>query len=541
MLSKQSENCSVTDYSRKEIIEELNHILSSPLFSRSVVLTNFLKFIVEETLNGKTEGLKEYTIAVNALGKPSDFNPQIDAIVRIHAGRLRRLLKEYYDDLGKFDTIKIEVVKGTYVPIFRTNFIPEKKSDVSIGKMPNQFSRAKLTLAVLPFRNLCPNGEYQFFADGFGEELTRTFSNFQDIAVVAHHSTRIYASNHADVRIIGSDLGVHYLITGSVKRSSTAIRINVALIETMKGMQVWSETYNHELNIDNLIDIQDQIISNVCSILGGYYGFIIHENWKTHRKTILSVDSFDAALWNYYLHMNFSLETYMQTRLALEEALKINPNYATGLAMLSELYLDAYSLGFPTVTEPVKEAYELAKKAVKMDPQCQHAYQQLGWANIYMKRKEEAIKALEYCLSLNPSSVSTIGTVGFGMACVGEYDRALELLLQSLDLNPHCPWWFYLGFFFVYYHNGDYVKALDYANKIETMDVFYEPLSKAIAKAQLGLLPEIGEDVNILTDKYSDILANLKAALSTTLYDTDLVEKIIEGCKKAGLIVGEKN
>lgn len=213
MLSKQSENCSVTDYSRKEIIEELNHILSSPLFSRSVVLTNFLKFIVEETLNGKTEGLKEYTIAVNALGKPSDFNPQIDAIVRIHAGRLRRLLKEYYDDLGKFDTIKIEVVKGTYVPIFRTNFIPEKKSDVSIGKMPNQFSRAKLTLAVLPFRNLCPNGEYQFFADGFGEELTRTFSNFQDIAVVAHHSTRIYASNHADVRIIGSDLGVHYLIT----------------------------------------------------------------------------------------------------------------------------------------------------------------------------------------------------------------------------------------------------------------------------------------------------------------------------------------
>ena len=85
----------LSDYSRKEILEEMNRILCSDGFARSSVLSNFLKFIVEETLKGNTDGLKEYTIAVNALGKSEDFNPQIDAIIRIHAGRLRRLLNEY--------------------------------------------------------------------------------------------------------------------------------------------------------------------------------------------------------------------------------------------------------------------------------------------------------------------------------------------------------------------------------------------------------------------------------------------------------------
>src|SRR5690606_23913179 len=134
-----------------------------------------------------TEGLKEYTIAVSALGKPDDFNPQIDAIVRIHAGRLRRLLNEYYMGIGITDTIKIEVVKGTYVPIFRPHLINKTKEIVKEESEKNTntktttktddnnsvvFSRSKITLAVLPFRNLWQGGEYQFFVDGFGEELT---------------------------------------------------------------------------------------------------------------------------------------------------------------------------------------------------------------------------------------------------------------------------------------------------------------------------------------------------------------------------------
>ncbi len=533
MQSKLKNNIKALECSETDILVELNRILSSDLFSRSSVLSKFLKFIVEETIACRTEELKEYTIAVSALGKSTDFNPQIDAIVRIHAGRLRRLLKEYYASSGKTDAIKIELVSGTYVPVFRNHLTSKQKDTAANIVQPISYSRTKLTLAVLPFRNLCPTNEYQFFVDGFGEEMTRIFSKFQSIDVIAHHSARKYASALEDIRMIGTDLGVHYLINGSVKRSSEEIIVNVGLIEVLKGRQVWSQTYNHALNIDNLMDIQNKITESVYSILGGYYGFLIHENYNTRRTSNLTLDSFDAALWNYYFHMNYSKDAYIKTRQALENAVANDPEYALGLAMLSGLYLDGYSLGYPTIEDPVGEAYRIAKKAIAIDPQCQHAHQEYAWANLHMKRKEEAIKSMEYCLALNPSSVSSKGTVGFGMACAGEYKRAHELLTQSLELNPHCPWWFYFGFFLVHYQNKEYSMALQYANKIEASDVFLNPLAKATAKAQLGLTSEALEDINVLKEKHPMVLDNLPMYLNSFLLDTDIIDDLVCGVNKS--------
>ena len=494
--------------------------------------------------------MKEYTIAVSALGKAEDFNPQIDAIIRIHAGRLRRLLNEYYMGSGINDTLRIEVVKGTYVPVFRTQSIHspkiqteaeakvEAKEAVKVTHAPVVFSRSKITLAVLPFRNLLQDGENQFFVDGFGEELTRLFSAFQDIAVVAHYSTRKYANKPEDIRIIGSDLGIHYIITGSVKRSSDNIRVNVEMLKTINGMQVWAKTYNYPLNIENLINIQDQIVENVCAVLGGYYGFIIQESLRSNGPIASSVESFDATFWNYYFHMNYSEETYLKTREALEKAISHDPNYATGLAMLAELYVLAKTLGYPTVKEPLKVALELTKKTLRIDPQCQHANHEYGWINVYLQNKDEAVKALEYALTLNPSSVSLMGGIGFNLACAGEYDRAHTLLTQSLDLNPHCPWWFYFGFFLVYYKKQDYKKALEYANKIETVDVFIDPLVKAAAKAQLGLLDEAKDDIRLLNAKFPVIMSSLYPTLDAFLLDKPLVDQIIDGAKKAGVRIG---
>ncbi|PZX55582.1 tetratricopeptide repeat protein [Algoriphagus chordae] len=536
MLPEKDEDLSLF-HSENEVLDQLNRILSSDLFYKSSVLCSFLKFVVEETIAGRTDGLKEYTIGVNALGKPADFNPQIDAIIRIHAGRLRRLLNEYYSGPGNHDSIKIEIVKGTYVPLFRNQVIIKTEGEVTEQRKSVEFDRTKLTLAVLPFRNLCSKNEFQFFVDGLGEELTRNFSLSQDISVVAHYSTRKYAAQPEDIRVIGAELGAHYMITGSVKRSAGEIRVNVALVETMKGIEVWSHTYTNVLNIDNLMNIQDQIIENIYSCLGGYYGVIIRKSTIAQRRGFSNIASFDASLWNYYYHMNFSLESYLTTRKALEEALAVDPNYAHGLAMLAELHLDAYSLGYPTVEDPVNESYKLVKKAIKIDPECQHAYQELGWTNVYLKRKEDAINALEHCLSLNPSSVSSIGAVGFGMACAGEYKRAHILLTQSIELNPHCPWWFYLGFFLVYYQNKQYEKALEFANKIETKDVFMDPLAKVITKAQLGLTDKSQDDLNKLAEEFPEIMADLGPTLNTFLLDNSLIDDIMAGLNKAKVTV----
>src|SRR5690606_367315 len=133
--------------------------------------------------------------------------------------------------------------------------------------------------------------------------------------------------------------------------------------------------------------------------------------------------------------------------------------------------------------------------------------------------------------------VSLMGGIGFNLACAGEFDRAEVLLTQSLDLNPHCPWWFYFGFFLVHYQKKQYDKALIYANKIETVDVFLDPLTKAAAKGQLGKEDEAQDDVRLLNEKYSKIMSTLYATLDSFLLDKPLIGEIIEGVKKAGLSI----
>jgi len=178
------------EYTNEEVLAQLERILSSKICANSNVLCNFLRFIVEETLKGNTDGLKEYTIGVSALGKPPGFNPQIDAIVRIHAGRLRRLLKEYYSGPGLTDPIKIEVVKGTYVPVFRSQLVNNQNGKAVDHGQPTQYSRSKLTLAILPFRNLCPDEKYQFFVEFFHVFRSRVLFTIEygrsNVAVTIH-------------------------------------------------------------------------------------------------------------------------------------------------------------------------------------------------------------------------------------------------------------------------------------------------------------------------------------------------------------------
>jgi TolB-like protein/Tfp pilus assembly protein PilF len=537
MQSKLIKNKSLQVNAKKDVLNQLNHILSSDLFTRSNVLSSFLKFIVEETVNGNTSDLKEYTIAVNGLGRSDDFNPQIDAIVRIHAGRLRRLLNEYYMGPGKTDLVKIEVVKGTYVPVFRANAINKTNEIVTEIQKPIQHSRTRITIAVLPFRNLCSDGEYQFFVDGFGEELTRIFSTNKDVAVIAHHSTRKYAINHEDVRIIGANLGAHYLINGSVKRSNTKIQISVGLIESLNGTLIWSKKYTHLLDKEEFIDIQDQINNDVFSILSGHYGFITRDTMSGLQDAMKqNLVGFDAILWNYHAQMTHSLEACSLSREALEKALEEDSDNIMCLVMLGDLYLNLHLLGYPNIEDPVNEACRLIKKAIKLAPLSQNAYLAYGWANVCLGKQEEAIKALNHCIELAPLSASTSGDIGFSLICAGEYKRSYALLQQSLDLNPYCPWWYYMGFFFVHYQNENYEKALQAAQKMNASeDVFLDPLLMAAAKGQLGLISEAKEEIQLLNEKFQPILADININLESFVLDRNLIDNIVKGVKLAGL------
>ena len=191
-----------TNISPEVIQRQLQSLLNCEQLKNSQVLSKFLEYIVSEKLSGREEKIKEYTIGLKALGKPSDFNPQLDAIVRIHAGRLRRIVRQYYQEIGMNDDVIIDIPKGTYVPSFEMRY-PKVSGITSLvheGNRSVEYTTHnslrqhlnKPVVAVLPFHNLSSENSMNYFVDGIGEQLSIELARFENISVLSYYSTHQY-------------------------------------------------------------------------------------------------------------------------------------------------------------------------------------------------------------------------------------------------------------------------------------------------------------------------------------------------------------
>lgn len=193
---------------------QLQKIIADPLFCVSDILKRFLLFVTEETLQGRSNQIKEYTIGVNVLHKPTSFNPRQDAIVRIHAGRLRRALHQYYKDAGSLDPIYVSIPKGCYQPVFAANN----------GSRIDEESRLVQK-----------------------EELLNP--DFPDIAGP-------------------------FVVTGNMQYADDRLRISVQMINSETHEEMWNQVVEYKVSKSNAFDIQDDIAKKLASAVGEYYRFI---------------------------------------------------------------------------------------------------------------------------------------------------------------------------------------------------------------------------------------------------------------------------
>ena len=517
-----------------EVLNQLKLILSHELFNNSAVLSNFLKYIVEETLAGNLKSLKEYTIGVNGLGKKADFNPQIDAIVRIHAGRLRRLLTEYYNGPGVQDRIVIEVVKGSYVPVFSQRHSREDFPMILSPSMNEirHITLSKVSVAILPFRNLCPTHDHQYFADALGEEFTRVFSTSQEFSVIGHHSTLKHAELHTDLHTIGLKLHAQYIITGTVMKDENHFRITVGLLETDLRTQLWSKVFEYETKV-GFLQVQDETIQDVYTTLGGPFGFIVRHSALTSKTISEDAIAFDAALYNYQFQTNFSFYSYAKTRKVLEVILQANPQFALALGMLAELYLWGHILCYPTVEDPVSTSLRLAHKARNTDPLSKQAGFSFLWSSLYAKGNESIQHEIDQLLNQTPPATLDAAKFATLLVWAGHYEGAGALLEQSIKLHPHYPWSFDLALGLLYFKDGRYADALEVIDRIGVTDVYLVDLIKIVLLTKSGSPKEAKYYLNTLEENYAFVASHLKAHLSNFLFDNALIEEILEGVREA--------
>src|ERR1043166_5694290 len=213
--------------------------LAHELFARSERMGRFLRLAVERALDGRSGELKEYSIGVEVFDRKPSYDPRVDPVVRVEARRLRAKLKAYYEGDGRHDPIQIELLTGSYVPHFTHR-------EVALPRLPMD-EAGVITMAVMPFANLSPEPENEYFSDGLTEELIHALTKVPGMRVVAWNTMAQLRGQQHDLPAMRRDLGSRAVLTGSVRMSGPHLRVRAQLIDTGTSVYLWSETYDRQM------------------------------------------------------------------------------------------------------------------------------------------------------------------------------------------------------------------------------------------------------------------------------------------------------
>jgi TolB-like protein len=532
-----------TAYPSPEAVkEQLQLLLNHEEFKRSPILTRFLEHVVLTKLGGREEEIKEYTIATNVLKRPSDFNPQLDATVRIHAGRLRNILLRYYYTGGVNAPIVISIPKGTYVPVFEIND-KNLQHPVSIrAEMILNEKHAPLfkqvhknpVLAVLSFHDLSPEPSNDGFLTALSEQLSTELAKFDNLSVISFYATQrmdAVADHFRDLR----NEGVDYVITGSLRFFNGTMKINVQLTSVDNGNILWSESFlRHQITNENAFDVQDEVTSIIANIIADdpkMMGNLI----KARQLGNLSGGSVVLeAIGNYFDYTyDYNSTKFEATFKAVENAYKIEEENVLIVSILSKLYLDLYACAAHRNEGILEKGIELAKKAVSLDTRSQFAQKALAWAMALTGDKNKAEEAIDHCMEINPTAASSLSTLGLGLIMMGDFEKGHTMLKRSVKLHHNPYTCAKLGFSLYYYQNKNFTESSRWLNLLPPFDVPFSRLLKIAVDGNLkGKAVDASKSVSEIQGQEQDIVGRI-------VLDPKLRAEIFDGWKRAGFVCKE--
>ena len=515
---------------------QLERILQSAEFRASAKQGKFLNFVVDETLEGRTSQIKGYTIAVAVYERSEKFDPQVDPIVRVEAGRLRRALEHYYLTAGKNDPVRIKIPKGGYVPTFHKVQNPPSGVKRHISEPEDSALTAGPSIAVMPLINLTNDKEQDYFTDGLTEELTNELARYQDFQVIASQSTMRFKGQQIDPKEVGRALGVRFFLMGSFRRDLKTVKVTIQLLDTSTAEQIWGKSYKRDQTAADLIEIQEEIATRVIGAIADQFGIIKRRlSRESRKKAPADIKVYDAILRFYHYETELTPVAFEKALAALEQAIEIDPEYGLAWAMFSHLHADNYALGFCEIKAPLEKALTFAQKGVALAPDNQFARDALTLVHFHRGDKDSFLQHAEDTIALNPNSPYVVGVAGWHMTLYGEWDRGLKLLKKGMKLNPYHPSWFHLAPFMDYYNRGEYADAFSEAMKFNFPEIYLDPMMRAAALGQLGRQNEAKTAVGQLLKLEPDFATRGRWIINRYVKVDALIDKVIEGLRKAGL------
>ncbi|MGH8094852.1 MAG: hypothetical protein ACREIF_15495 [Chthoniobacterales bacterium] len=396
-------------------------------------------------------------------------------------------------------------------------------------------------VAVLPFKYGGSNSDLTALAEGLTEEIVTGLSRFSYLKVIARGSTARYANESVDIRSAGKELGARYVMEGSLRQAGATIRLAVQLVDATNGAHLWAENYERSFTPESVFALQDDLVPRVVSTVADQNGILTRWMSETLRsKSEDTLTPYEAVLRAFTYFERFTPEEHLVVRRILERAAREAPDYADCWAMLSIIYAVEFADGFNTGPNPLDRALTAAQRAVRLAST--NALGHYGLAFVYFLRKENASfrAAAEKALALNPMDGSVMGILGVLINCAGELERGCQIAEAAMQLNPNHSALFRWAAFTNAYVQGKYAEALELAVRINMPNYFYAHAGRAAALGQLGQREGAEKELRELLVLRPDFATAARREYAKW-YDSETVEHIIEGLRKAGLAIPEKD
>jgi adenylate cyclase len=560
-----------------EVRAALDSILRSSCFEHAGRASDFLRFVVGETLKGDGDRLKGYTIAIHVFGRPADFDAQSDPLVRVEALRLRQRLTEYYAGAGAADPVRLDLPRGSYavkaayarhepavgaaaaadaVPAaaqvggaaqrrtpavawaaagalliaacglaafsWYTPAAEPPRADVA----PERAHRTRI--AVVPLENLGGGAGLDRLAAGLTEEIMLRLDDL-DVFVIATQA-KWYGPGAPLDGVLGTEHS--YVLTGSVRDMSNAVRITLRIIEAETGTQIWSSAYDEPASIEDRPELQ-AVVARDAAAAAAPFGPVFDAELALARRAAHTLELPDCRTRYRAFRRAADPALFPDAFACFQSIVNRRPGLSDAWAGMAMMFVDEHML-HPGDGESLNRASAAVDKALRLDGESVLANAALTRVQYY-SGDPAFVSTAEKALALDPRNTEMLGLVGILLAAYGDTVHGAELVDRALHLSPQPRPIFNLGHVFAELAEGEPCAALPLAQKLEAPKWFIAAMVTAAAAGLCGDRDAAAEARARLLAVAPRFETEFPALIEVWRFDPRLREALLRGLTEAGL------
>ena len=518
---------SVSEADRASIEEQLTTIFASSHFKSANQMQRFLKYVVDTTLQGKEKSLKQYTIAVEALGYPEDFDSDSNPLVRILGGRVRDRLSKYYLQEGEADLVHISIPKGSYIPVIEKKVVSQslKKNLSGASEGPK--------LGLFCFNDDALSKESNILLSHISSTLAKELSHF------------IFSRLYVQIPYLGK---TRSNVIGKDAREKYGVDFTLLLfIQTLPKnkyqllYRLWNNNSEEVISSDFFDvypgqDIKEQniILNKISAVVADIYQGKLHTCWSRGllRDKSSIPEKFQVLAYYRYYADNFGKENFQKSVSFCEAALKRDVDDIVANVLFADYCRRDYVYNYNVIEDSLEKGRECAERAIRLRPDSHEAHFAMAQILFCLNDWDQSIGQFNLARDISKNHAVVEYGTGFHFCLMGCWEEGFSLAMKAMELSGTYPDWFNITPFLYHYMNGNYREALKDALKITTPNIIHGPLARCACYGQLGKAEKATQEFKDLLVRCPSFQKDGEQILKKFLGSSMVVNKLWEGIVK---------